>query len=103
MMAAFVYIVECADRSYYTGWTTDVAARVAAHNSQTGARYTRGRTPVSLVYWERWPVKQLAQKREAAIKRMTRSQKEGLVQNFAEGANITESQGDGVTACMVDR
>jgi putative endonuclease len=102
MMAAFVYIVECADRSYYTGWTTDIAARVASHNSRIGARYTRSRTPVALVYWEQWPMKQLAQKREAAIKRMTRSQKELLVQNFA-AENSTERQEYGVASCMVDQ
>ena len=51
-MAAYVYMVECADDSYYTGWTNDVEARVAAHNDGAGARYTRGRRPVRLVYWE---------------------------------------------------
>jgi putative endonuclease len=81
-MAAFIYIVECADGSYYTGWTTNIASRLAAHNSKVGAKYTRVRTPVRLVYWERWPEKQAAQKRETAIKKMTRSQKEILVKSI---------------------
>lgn len=89
-MAAFVYIVECADRSYYTGWTTNIAVRIEAHNLRIGAKYTRSRTPVALVYWEQWPEKKLAQKREAAIKKMNRSQKELLVQGFA-AENITKN------------
>jgi putative endonuclease len=48
----FVYILECADGSYYTGWTTDLDRRVAAHNAGRGGRYTRSRRPVKLVYWE---------------------------------------------------
>ena len=82
-MPAFVYVVECVDRSYYTGWTTNIASRLAVHNSRIGARYTRSRTPVRLVYWEEWPEKQAAQQREAAIKKMTRSQKDLLVKSFA--------------------
>jgi len=83
MMQAYTYIVECADGTYYTGWTTDIAARVAAHNAKTGARYTRARLPVRLVFWEEYDEKQLAQRREAAIKKLTRAQKAQLISGFA--------------------
>ena len=89
MMQAYTYIVECADGTYYTGWTTDIAARVAAHNAKTGARYTRVRLPVRLVYWEIFDEKQAAQRREAAIKKLTRGQKTQLVSGFALPETIT--------------
>jgi putative endonuclease len=83
MMQAYTYIVCCADGTYYTGWTTDVTVRVAAHNAGSGARYTRARLPVRLVYWEIFDDKQAAQRREAAIKKLTRGQKAQLVSGFA--------------------
>jgi putative endonuclease len=83
MMAAYVYMVECADGTYYTGWTTDVENRLAAHNDGAGARYTRGRGPVRLAYMEEWDDKQTAQRREWTIKKMTPAKKEQLVQEFA--------------------
>ena len=79
MSEAFVYMVECCDGTYYTGWTNDVAARVAAHNAGIGARYTRGRGPVRLVYRESCPDKPAAQRREWEIKQMNRAQKQRLV------------------------
>lgn len=82
MMQAYTYIVECADGTYYTGWTTDLTSRLAAHNSRIGARYTRARTPVHLIYWEEYNDKPSAQRREVAIKKLTRSQKEQLVSAF---------------------
>ena len=78
-MSAFVYMVECADGSYYTGWTSDVEARVAAHNNGTGARYTRSRLPVRVIYVEELADKQEAQSREYWIKKLSRTQKERLV------------------------
>jgi len=77
--AAYVYIVFCADETLYTGWTTDVARRVAAHNEGRGAKYTRGRRPVKLVYQEWLATKQAARQREAEIKRLTRRQKLELI------------------------
>lgn len=74
-----IYMVECADGTYYTGWTNDLENRLAAHNAGTGARYTRGRGPVRLVYQEECEDKQSAQQREWAIKKLTRAQKEQLV------------------------
>ena len=76
----FVYILECADGTLYTGWTTDVEARVATHNSGKGAKYTRSRLPVRLAYYEELPDKSAALRRERAIKRLTRSEKEKLIE-----------------------
>lgn len=74
----YVYVLQCADGTYYTGYTTDVKRRVAEHNAGRGARYTRGRTPVELVYTESWPNRSAALKREAALRRLPRRVKESL-------------------------
>jgi len=75
----YVYIVECHDRSYYTGITTDVARRISEHNhSSKGAKYTRARRPVSLRHQEKHRDKSAALKREIAIKKMTRNEKSAL-------------------------
>ena len=76
---AFTYIVECSDGTYYTGWTTDLKNRLEAHDNGTGARYTRGRGPVRLVYYEKHLDKKTAQSREHSIKRLTRLEKQKLV------------------------
>ena len=57
---AYTYIVQCADGTFYTGWTTNLATRIAAHNAGTGARYTRSRLPVALIYYELQPNASLA-------------------------------------------
>ena len=75
----FVYIVRCADGTYYTGWTTDLVRRIAEHNAGRGSRYTRSRGPVTLVYQEQLSDPGAAKRREAAIKKYTRTQKEQLV------------------------
>jgi predicted GIY-YIG superfamily endonuclease len=75
----FVYVVRCADGSLYTGISTDVPARVAAHNSGRGARYTRSRRPVELVHLERKRSQGTALRREAAIKALPRAHKLTLV------------------------
>ena len=74
-----VYIVRCADRSFYTGIARDVEARLRQHNSGDGARYTRSRLPVVLVYREPAPDRSAALKREYAIKQMTAADKRRLV------------------------
>ncbi|MCC6261635.1 MAG: GIY-YIG nuclease family protein [Anaerolineales bacterium] len=74
-MSCFCYIVECADGTYYTGWTTDPERRVRQHNQGVGARYTKTRRPVKLVYLEPQPDKITALKRERAIKALSRKQK----------------------------
>ncbi len=76
----YVYIVRCADGSFYTGWTTDVARRVAQHNAGRGARYTRIHRPVVLVYPEAQPDRAAAMRREWAIKKLDREHKERLVE-----------------------
>lgn len=78
-MACYCYIVKCADGTYYTGWTTDPERRVQQHNKGIGARYTKTRRPVKLVYVEPQADKITALKRERAIKALTRKQKIILV------------------------
>lgn len=71
----FTYMLKCGDGSLYTGWTNDMAKRLEAHRSGTGAKYTHGRGPLTLAYLEVWPTKQEAMSREAQIKRLSRAQK----------------------------
>ena len=78
-MPHYCYIVECADGTYYTGWAIDPERRVATHNKGRGAKYTKMRLPVQLVYVEEQPDLSTALKREIAIKRMTRSRKKKLI------------------------
>lgn len=77
----YTYIVECKDGTFYTGWTNNIEKRVEDHNSGKGAKYTRARRPVALVYYETFETKEAAMSREYAIKHMSRSQKEKLIQN----------------------
>ncbi len=79
-MTCYCYILECADGTYYTGWTTDPERRVKQHNKGVGARYTKTRRPVRLVYLEEQPDKITALKRELAIKKLKRVQKSKLVE-----------------------
>lgn len=74
-MSFYCYIVECADGTYYTGWTVDPEKRLAVHNKGRGARYTRTRGPVRLVYVEELPDRKSAMLREIAIKKMKREMK----------------------------
>lgn len=78
----YTYILECRDGSLYTGWTNHIKRRLAEHNSGRGAKYTRGRGPVRLVYLEISETKELAMKREAAIKKLPRNEKMKLVKNM---------------------
>jgi putative endonuclease len=78
-----VYIVRCRDGSLYTGITTDLGRRVTQHNSGSGARYTRSRRPVTLVYQEPAADRAAASRREAAIKSLTRQVKDELVRSAA--------------------
>ena len=81
-MPSYVYILECADGTFYTGWTTDPARRVTQHNRGVGAKYTSLRRPVKLVYVEEHPNRTAAMKRELAIKKMKRTQKSKLVKGI---------------------
>ena len=78
-MPCYCYIVECSDGTYYTGWTIDPEHRVKTHNAGRGARYTRMRRPVKLVYVESLPDRASAMKRERAIKALTRAGKIKLI------------------------
>ena len=80
---SYVYIVECSDGTFYTGWTTDVEKRVAKHNAKKGAKYTRSRLPVKLAY-EEAETKQQAMRREAEIKRLSRQAKQQLIDHRKE-------------------
>ena len=75
----YVYVLECADDTYYTGYTTDVERRVAEHDAGEGAKYTRGRTPVELVHVEEYETRSAAMSREHGIKSLSRRDKERLV------------------------
>lgn len=77
----YIYLVRCSDDSLYCGWTTDLKRRIDAHNGHIpgGAKYTRGRRPVTLVYAESFHQKQEAQRREYAIKRMAKTKKLRLI------------------------
>jgi len=75
-----VYLVRCADDSIYCGWTTDLKKRVRAHNSGQGAKYTRSRRPVKLVYAEEFEEKQEALSREWHLKRLNRAEKIRLIE-----------------------
>ncbi len=74
-----VYMLRCADGTLYTGITNDLIRRIAVHNSGKGAKYTRGRLPVTLVYSAACPDKSAALRMEHAIKRMKRHEKEALL------------------------
>ena len=81
----YTYIVRCSDDTLYTGWTTDLNRRIRMHNEKKGAKYTKNRVPVSLVYYETFETKQEAQKREYAIKQLSRSQKLKLLESMGTG------------------
>ena len=81
LKAYFCYMVECADGTYYTGWTTDPERRVRQHNRGKGAKYTRDRGPVRLVYTEEQPDRSSAMRREYQIKRMKRGAKEKMIKS----------------------
>ena len=81
MKRNYTYMVKCSDGTLYTGWTTDLEHRVKAHNDGEGAKYTRSRRPVELVYYEEYATKAEVMKREYSIKQLTRKQQEKLIEN----------------------
>ena len=74
----YTYVLRCADGTLYTGWTTCLERRLAAHNAGTGAKYTRSRRPVELYYFECFPTRKEAMRREREIKRLRRREKLAL-------------------------
>lgn len=97
-MSCFCYILECADGTYYTGWTTNPERRVAQHNKGSGARYTKTRRPVRLMYLEEQPSRVDAMKREIAIKKMKRIGKRKLIEGYQQGKIKERIQPRGRTA-----
>ena len=75
----YTYIVKCSDETLQTGWTNNLKKRLEAHNSGKGAKYTKNRRPVELVYFEEYDTKQEAMKREYAIKQLSRQKKLALI------------------------
>ena len=81
-MSSYVYVLRCGDGSLYTGWTNDLKQRLAAHQSGKGAKYTRGRLPIEMVYFEEMPDKSAALKRENELKKLKKTEKELLINNL---------------------
>ena len=77
----YTYLVRCADGSLYCGWTNHLEQRIPAHNEGRGAKYTKSRRPVSLVYYEEFATRREAMQRESAIKKLTRKEKLQLVEH----------------------
>lgn len=75
----YCYILQCSDGTYYTGWTNHLQKRLEAHQAGKGAMYTKGRTPVRLLYYETFSTKKEAMSREYMIKKMSRKEKERLI------------------------
>ena len=75
----YTYILKCKDDSLYTGWTNDLKKRMTSHNAGKGAKYTKARRPVELVYYEEFQTREEAMKREYAIKQLSRKEKEALI------------------------
>lgn len=80
MNVNYTYILRCADNTLYCGWTNDLEKRLAAHNAGLGAKYTKPRRPVELVYHEEHGTKEEAMRREFQIKRLSRAEKLLLIQ-----------------------
>jgi len=83
-----VYMLLCSDDTFYTGWTNDLESRVNAHNAGAGAKYTKGRLPVILVYHEEFETKSAALKREIEIKKLSRGEKEQMARSFQGPAPV---------------
>lgn len=86
----YTYLLECADKTLYCGWTNDLEKRVKAHNSGHGARYTRPRRPVTLIYFEEFETKSEAMRREAAIKKLSRKEKAELIKEKGTNGKLQE-------------
>lgn len=84
----YTYIVKCSDGTLYTGWTNDLKKRIDAHNSGIGAKYTKSRRPVLLVYFEEFKTKKEAMSREYSIKRLSRQEKLALIADFTDKSQL---------------
>ena len=84
----YVYILRCSDNTLYTGWTNNLDKRLKAHNNGKGAKYTRARLPVEIVYFEEFDNKKDAMKREYEIKKLSRKEKLNLIEYFNKSIAI---------------
>lgn len=82
MKTYYVYILKCSDDSFYTGYTVDLEKRLKTHNDGKGAKYTRSRRPVAIIYTEKFETLSEALKREIEIKKLNRTQKEKLIKRI---------------------
>ena len=89
-MVNYTYLLECADGTFYCGWTNCLKSRLHSHNKGRGAKYTKSRRPVRLVYYEAFDSKQEAMRREAAIKKLSRKDKLGLIAAFRPDATMQQ-------------
>ena len=98
-----VYILRCGDGTLYTGATNDLLRRLAAHRAGKGAKYTRGRGPLELVYREEQPDRSAALRRERAVKGLSRREKEALAAAFAAAAGAGEGHGAEMAPCKAGK
>lgn len=94
-VSAYTYIVKCSDNTLYTGWTNDLEKRIKTHNAGKGAKYTKSRLPVTLVYYETFQTKEEAMRREWEIKHLTRSK------NFSFSHHLLHSGFRHLVLCLV--
>lgn len=87
---AYMYVVQCADGTLYTGYTTDIERRIKAHNAGKGAKYTRPRLPVTLIYHESFPDKRTAMSAEALFKHKTREEKLTYIKQHKKKQNSND-------------
>lgn len=84
----YTYIVKCSDGTLYTGWTNNLEKRIRDHNAGKGAKYTKSRCPIELVYYETFTTKEEAMRREYAIKQLERKEKMKLVEGFQSAKTL---------------
>lgn len=90
----YTYLLECADGTLYCGWTNHLEERLLAHNEGRGAKYTKSRRPVALVYYEAFATKQEAMQREWAVKQLTRREKDKLIAGWVQPDGKDEYHGE---------
>lgn len=78
----YAYILKCADGSLYTGWTNNIKKRLREHNAGRGAKYTKGRRPVELAYYETFATREEAMRRECELKKLPRNEKLSILRSF---------------------
>lgn len=102
-MTCFVYMLACGDGTLYTGWTPDLARRLQAHRTGKGAKYTRGRGPLTLAYTQCFATKSEALRREAQLKALTRAEKLALCAPFQQAVKALEAAGEQEALALLER